>query len=226
MNNIISFKNYNRRKGDICMPDIEKNRKIQIENIVEKLISNLDFSETPSVDIVSLVKRDNFLVQTAELPMDTTGYLIVNDEEYVDEDKKFHRLIMINKKFKNPDNEENVVLKKSRFITAHEYGHFILHRKPNEKLYAHRDSDKRDTPMEVEADYFARSILMPAKSFMRTNDLIDEILNKTMAKNDNIQKDVCNKFKIEFLSKYFKVTKAKVLKRMEDIDVLTSMISQ
>lgn len=48
---------------------------------------------------------------------------------------------MVNKVFDNPDNEEDVVFKKSRFITAHEYGHYILHKSSEQTLYAHRDND-------------------------------------------------------------------------------------
>lgn len=220
MGQVIDMNKYKRRKVK-GMKDISIEKKIEIERIVNRIISNLDLSVSPSVDIVMLVKNDNFLVKTAELPLNTTGCLIVNENEFID-NKNTHRLIMVNKTFKNPDNEENVVLKKSRFITAHEYGHFILHKKPEEALYAHRDSDKRNSTEELEADYFARSILMPAKNFLEAISIIEESLKKYVYKTNNI-KNIRDKYIFEILSDYFKVTKAKVLKRMEDIDVLKSI---
>lgn len=220
MGQVIDMNKYKRRTVKI-MKDISIEKKIEIERIVNRIISNLDFSVSPSVDIVMLVKNDNFLVQTADLPLNTTGCLIVNEDEFID-NKNTHRLIMVNKTFKNPGNEENVVLKKSRFITAHEYGHFILHKKPDEALYAHRDSDKRNSNEELEADYFARSILMPAKNFLEAISIIDESFKKNTYKTNNI-KSIRDKYIFEILSDYFKVTKAKVLKRMEDIDVLKSI---
>lgn len=221
MGQVIDMTKYKRRKKVDTMKDISNEKKIEIEKIIYSIISNLDFSESPSVDIVSLVKSDNFLVQTADLPLNTTGYLVVNENEFIDR-KKTHRLIVVNRNFKNPDNEENVILKKSRFITAHEYGHFILHKKKDEDLFAHRDSDKRNSTEELEADYFARSILMPAKNFIEAISIIDKSISKIIHKNSN-KKIICDRYVLELLSNYFKVTKAKVLKRMEDIDVLKSI---
>ena len=116
-----------------------------------------------------------------------------------------------------------MVLKKSRFITAHEYGHFKLHKDPNEELYAHRDRDKRDTPQELEADYFARSILMPKDIFLSMNRLIDSAFNEAAKQDGYFHQNVANNVRLELLSKYFKVTRNKVSKRVGDIDILLSM---
>lgn len=221
MGQVIYINEYIQRRKVKIMKDINRERKIEIEEIVSQITANLDLSISPSVDIVSLVKSDGFLVQTANLPLNITGYLIVNENEFID-NKNTHRLIMVNKTFKNPNNEENVILKKSRFITAHEYGHFILHKKPDELLYAHRDSDNRDSPEELESDYFARSILMPAKNFLESVTIIDNSIEYIIKKNAKF-KNMCYNLKIELLSNYFKVTKAKVQKRMEDIDIIKSI---
>lgn len=221
-NNIILLKFF--QNGESMLTN---EKKIQIESIVRKIIMDVDFSESQTVDIVSLVKKDDFLVQSADLPIGTTGYLAVNDNSPVDESGKYHRLIVVNKKFKNPDNEDNVILKKSRFITAHEYGHFILHKPKNQPLYAHRDSDKRDDPQELEADYFARSILMPADNFLECNKIMDKLLAnfRLLEKRDNGigQNEAWSDIKLELLSKMFKVTKNKAKRRLEDIDVLSSI---
>ncbi len=109
---------------------------------------------------------------------------MVNDNDFVDAEATTHRLIIVNDKFKNPNNENNAKVRKSRFITAHEYGHFILHKQPEEALYAHRDSDKRENDLELEADYFARAILMPAETFLVFVDLLDEIVKKQRKKRE------------------------------------------
>lgn len=205
--------------------DISDSKKMEIEKKVSSILVNAGLEEETVVDIVSLVKNDHFLVQSGDLPIDTTGYLAVNDNEPIDEENQISRLIVVNNKFRNPDREENVVLKKSRFITAHEYGHFILHKLSEEPLYAHRDSDKRDTEEELEADYFARSILMPAKIFLEIVDVINKVSEEMMNDKGNCkEKDFYEKLKIEFLSKYFKVTQNKVIKRLEDVDFLRSML--
>ena len=201
MNNIIRFSEYKR--GNMIMPNIERDEMLHIESVVEGLLSDMDFTNSPYVDIVSIVKKDGFKVEPTEMDIDTTGCLLVNNDE-----KNQTRLIMVNTDFRNPDNETDVVFKKSRFITAHEYGHFILHREEGQPIYAHRDTYHRTDPFELEADYFARSILMPLEQFK----LYYEILNQ-MGKNDE-------KFTIGLLSKIFKVTKNKVKKRMGDLLVL------
>lgn len=218
MTNIISFTQYKSRKGVIDMLDIQNEKKLEIEKKVHDILTKENLSPLSSVDIVPLVNKYGFCVQKADLPIDTTGYLAVNDNAPVTEDSEHHKLIVVNTKFTNNDNDDNVILKKSRFITAHEFGHYILHKKQSESLYAHRDNDKRDSLIELEADYFARSILMPANSFSKINELIDSI-GQLNAMNSS---ELTN-FKIDFLSRFFKVTKNKVKKRMGDIEVLSLM---
>lgn len=200
--------------------DIDNARKAEIECIVSQILTNEGIKKISPIEIVSLVKKHGFLVQSSDLPIDVTGYIAVNDNEPVDEDGEYNRLIVVNNKFNNSDNEENVVFKKSRFITAHEFGHFILHKDKNEPLYAHRDSDQRDTPIELEADYFARSVLMPRKSFLWIIDMFNSFYESFVSEpiEENKQEQI-----IQYLSQYFKVTKAKVRKRMEDIDFLKSI---
>lgn len=205
------------KNGDYMLTN---ERKQEIEKIVKSILEKESAPVSLTVDIVSLVKKDGFLVQTANLPLETTGYLAVNEQKPVDDSGNYHRLIVVNEKFKNPNNEENVVLKKSRFITAHEYGHFILHKPKWEALYAHRDSDRREDQQELEADYFARSILMPAKTFLLINNTLDLIISEN--KDDpNANLD----YKITTLSSLFKVTTDKVKKRLGDIDVITSIVT-
>lgn len=201
--NIIHFTNLQKKKGDLLVGKLNRKRMLEIETEVKSLLKDIDFKESPYVDIVSLVKKDEFKVEPKDMDIDTTGYLLVNDDKNNKE-----RIIAVNTRFRNPDNEEDVVFKKSRFITAHEYGHFILHKQAGQPIYAHRDTEHREDKIELEADYFARSVLMPFDQFR----LYREVLNK-INKGDEL-------FTVTVLSKLFKVTKNKVKKRMEDLAVL------
>lgn len=118
MNNIIVFK-----KGH--MKRITKERMTEIERITANILSerHVDFWKDPYIDIVSIVKQDGFNVVPVSMPIDTTGCLLVSDNPL-----EYKRLIIVNKDFKNPENEKDIVFKESRFITAHEYGHYMLHK--------------------------------------------------------------------------------------------------
>lgn len=206
MGSIIKFRKNKIYEGDDKMTktqkskieDIGKRKKEEIEKITSKLLKNVSFKDSPYVDIVSLVKKDNFMVKPEEMDIETTGCLFVGDN---------FRIILVNTIFKNPENESDVVFKKSRFITAHEYGHFIMHKKKGEPIYAHRDSYHRTEPLELEADYFARSILMPLGEFKTYYYMLNNISND-------------EKFTIDLLSQIFKVTKNKIKKRIGDLSVL------
>ena len=191
--------------------DINKGKKIQIEMLISTIIPESFSITSPSTDIISLVKQDGFLVQTSEMDINTTGCLIVNDIEPV-MDTDSHRLIVVNKTLKNDNNDTNYILKKSRFITAHEYGHFKMHKKPNQPIYAHRDTYHRTDPQELEADYFARSILMPYKIFSIFAKAAYE------ASGGNIEKTIYS------LSTIFKTTKDKTCKRLCDLEELQGSI--
>lgn len=202
---IVDFKIARKIKKVKSMGTISKEKMMKIEKITNNILSkyNVDLSKNPYVDIVSIVKQDSFKVEPRLMPIDTTGCLLVNDSSTNKE-----RSIIVNKVFKNPDDEEDVVFKKSRFITAHEYGHYVLHKASDDPFYAHRDSDKRGTEKELEADYFSRSLLMPLKNFTSYyNELMD------ISDNDN-------DFTINTLSMIFKVTRNKINKRIEDLEIL------
>ena len=75
-------------------------------------------------------------------------------------------------------------------------------------IYAHRDTDHRTDIKELEADYFARSVLMPIKQFK----IFYHVLNEMGGEDET--------FTIETLSRLFKVTRNKVKKRIGDLAVL------
>lgn len=203
---IIFLKHQMATLGGDTMSEIKREKMIEIEKRVQEITKELDFERSLSVDIVSLVKKDGFQVKTKMMPIETTGVLLVNDNA-----ERNKRVIIVNKQFTNPDDEDDVIFKKSRFITAHEYGHFLLHKSVDKSLYAHRDSDKREEVLELEADYFARSLLMPLSYFKTCVDILNE-----MATDDK-------EFIDTMLSKLFKVTRKKVRARMADLQILKSM---
>lgn len=218
MGDIVVFhSNIHRQKRRGTMQDITIEKKIEIEKKVCDILSSSGFHPSKKnnsliVDIVQLVKGFNFDVQTSEMDLNTTGCLIVNELNPVMDTNK-NRLIVVNKHFKNDNNDENVILKKSRFITAHEYGHFVLHKQEGIPIYAHRDSDNRTEPRELEADYFARSILMPYGLFEQYIDTI-KLLN--LYENDEDA--------VPLLSNIFKVTKDKISRRLEDLTQLRGLV--
>jgi len=205
MGTIIYFTNYlqqlsERTKEKGVIMGLSKERMLEIEKIADKILVKTKFKDKPFIDIVSIVKKDGFTVQQTELEMNTTGCLLVNDY-------KKERLIVVNSYFKESNDEKEVILKKSRFITAHEYGHYILHKHERKSIFAHRDTYHKTEIKELEADYFARCILMPIYKFFISYDfLMSEY------------KD--SEYVVTFLSDYFRVTRKKILARIEDIKEL------
>lgn len=196
---------YKRKLGDKMSENIlTKDRMLEIEALADNITKNLDFNKSPFVDITSLVKRDGFTVIPKLLDIDTTGILRVDESQ----EKNPIKDIVVNTEFENPIGEEDVIFKKSRFITAHEYAHYKLHMPSNRNYYAHRDSSKRNTLQEQEADFYARSLLMPRKEFSIYYSIAQEV-----GGNDK-------NFIIKSLSKLFGVTTKKIRERISDMKAL------
>jgi len=222
-NNIINFNEWKKSKENYMSTnkkeskDINPEKKKEIEKEVDKIICNGAFKNGPTIDIVELVKSKGFLLMKADLPIEVTGYLVVNENNCIDKEKKYKKMIVVNSEFTNRNNESHIILKKSRFVTAHEYGHYILHKKTNESLYAHRDIEHQTSPKELEADYFARSLLMPRREFLKINEIIDETLKDEAGYKPEM--------KLKILSELFNVTLNKAKMRLGDIGVLASIVS-
>lgn len=171
-------------------------RKREIEKQAEAIIKLYDLEKDVFIDISSILKKDGFQIKRQKMPISTSGCLIVDGNE---------KVIVVNTVFPAVKDEEDVAFKKSRFIAAHEYGHYKLHCGKDETSYFHHDSDKREEEPEQEADYFARCILMPKKYFLSLYDII----KKLNGDNEEIIVNV--------LSKFFRVTKKKVRARKEEL---------
>jgi len=182
------------------MPTTEK-RKL-IEEKVDNIILENEALHTPAFDIVKFLKAEGFAVAAKLLDDDTTGMLLVDDENFVP-NTTTHKLIVINNLLQEQDN----YIQRRRFIIAHEYAHYVLH-KEGRIQYAHRDTSKRDSPIEKEADFFARCLLMPGKA-------IRGLLNLDFIKVLSIDD------KISLVSRIFNVTPKKAKQRLEEDFSLT-----
>jgi Zn-dependent peptidase ImmA (M78 family) len=158
----------------------------EIQYLAERtLIEKSDLS-TP-VDIVQLVISDGFQVYTMPLKEieneNVTGLLFVNDKSNV-LGLKTNKVIII---------EETLPIEKQRFVIAHEYAHYKMHKKDIElttKFTRSRENTNR--PDEIEADSFARCILMP--SFI-VRKVFDEIFS-FKSTSENIISEIAKKFNV------------------------------
>lgn len=183
-----------RGKGN-HMPTLE--RKKEIEGIVSEIIRKNELNR-PGFDLIGfLTKHENFKVAMQKLEKGTTGLLLVNEQEWIS-NAETHRLIVINNRL----DEEPDFYKRRRFITAHEYAHFILHNN-GAPIFAHRDDSERESPMEKEADYFARCLLMPRQ-------LIEQVFDLWGMKTASLDE------KVSLISEVFNVTKKKAKQRLAE----------
>lgn len=190
---VIHFK----RKESI-MPTTE--RKKQIEEKVNGIISEYGLTK-PGFNLIGfLTQQQGFKVGIQDLDNDTTGMLLVNEKESIT-DTGCNRLIVINSSLeRDPE-----YLQKRRFITAHEYGHYVLHKSSNE-IYAHRDTASKNALLEKEADYFARCLLMPEK-------LVQEIY--AIWDLDNASDEE----RIAVIARVFNVSQKKAKLRLSEVSV-------
>lgn len=102
------------------------------------------------VKIVELCGKYGLDVYEEYMPEGVSGLIVYQDENF----SKFPtgKLIVANLRDS---------AKRRRFTIAHELAHFVLHRKDDEALYAHRDAGQ-NSPAEREANIFASCVLMPA----------------------------------------------------------------
>lgn len=183
------------------MPDLA--RRQEIESIVNDLIDKNNLS-VPGFDLTKfLIKEYDFKIGAQDLGKNTTGILLVDDDAYIP-NTDTNRLISVNRDLSVDD--EYIYNLKKRFIIAHEFAHFVLHKKNNTQ-FAHRNIDKKDSANEKEAEYFARCLLMP-KTLM-TNVLdVDGIKDQSL----------CDK--ASMISRLFSVTLSKAKARIQELELV------
>ena len=183
------------------MPNPE--RKQEIETLVNKFIDENKLN-APGFDLIKfLTQKYDFKIGAQNLDENTTGILLVDDDEFIP-NTDTHRLISVNRDLGVDD--EYIYNLKKRFIVAHEFAHFMLHKKEHTQ-FAHRDTDKKNSPEEREADYYARCLLMPCR-------LVSNILDV-----DGIrEQSLCDKASI--ISRLFAVTITKAKTRIEELGLV------
>lgn len=189
-----------RIKGGTVM--IDDGKKALIENKVNDIITEYGIG-VPLFDLTKfLIEKEGFQICQQSMDDDTTGILFINDENFV-QNTNSHKLILVNGNLM----VHNDFKQRRRFIIAHEYGHYILHK--NDSIqYAHRDTCKRESAQEQEADYFARCLLMPEKAFKA-------MWNAAQTLNLSIDEN------IKIIARLFNVTQKKARQRLhEDLQLI------
>ena len=122
----------------------------EIMRIAEDFCEQHGVSEYP-VRIVELCSDCGLDVYEERMPEGVSGLIVYQDENF----SKFPtgKLIVVNSRDS---------ARRRRFTIAHELAHFVLHRKEDETLYAHRDVGQNGS-VEREANIFASCLLMPRR---------------------------------------------------------------
>ncbi len=171
--------------------ELSNEDKLRIDNAILQLKEEHGVDDF-SMDFISYLKdNEEFEIMDCALDDDTTGMLFVDLNTPLKlKNITSNKLIVINEHLKIDED----YAKKRRFIAAHEYGHYILHRQ-GQHQYAKRDTGHIHNHEELEAEYFARSFLMPApyvkfiynakkekNSFYEIVNLVAAIFNVTTKK--------------------------------------------
>lgn len=111
--------------------------------------------ETYPVDIINICNCLKIKVYEAYLPSNVSGYIMTSKDGIPGYEAD--QIIVVNL---------SDAPKRRRFTIAHELAHYVLHKKPEDDIYAHRDTGQHD-PREREANIFASNILMPRELVQR-----------------------------------------------------------
>lgn len=212
MNNIIKFKNYNWRKGDIMeLKELlknleEKNRKgheyslAEIRNITNVILSMMsnNYSGRCATPIVKIAKLFDF--KTYKESLNESGDININGETK----KKYghDKVILVNREEELPH---------QRFVVAHELAHYLFDflgdvtYEDKSILFADTyEKDKHETPQEKRANAFAAEIMMPKELFIRQYNVARREENNHM-------------FIVMYLSRYFETSVESIEKRIKEV---------
>lgn len=212
MNNIIQYKKYNWRKGDV----MERNELLQM--LEKRNMDNHEYSLSDIRDITNnilLMMKNNYsgrcatpIVKIAKMfdfktyreSLSESGDININGET---KQKYGHdKVILVNK------NEE---LFHQRFVVAHELAHYLFDFLGNNTyedkniLFADTyEKDKHETPQEKRANTFAAEIMMPKELFIKQYNIARREVNNHM-------------FIVLYLSKYFETSVESIEKRIKEV---------
>lgn len=212
MNNIIQYKKYNWRKGDVMERNellrlLEKRNKdnheyslLEIRNITNDILSMMkkNYTGRCATPIVKIAKLFDF--KTYKESLNESGDININGET---KEKYGHdKVILVNR------NEE---LFHQRFVVAHELAHYLFDFLGNSAyedksiLFADTyEKDKHETPQEKRANTFAAEIMMPKELFVRQYDVARREENNHM-------------FIVLYLSRYFETSVESIEKRIKEV---------
>ncbi len=178
--------------------------KKAIEERAEKLLQENEINATNGVEIVSLANKMGFIVGNASLDDKEDGFIAV--------DKKQTLFGTSSNKVIGVNSTRDYFFK--RFVIAHELGHYVLDDGCNKAIYAHREH-KPDPRREEEQDkdFFAACLLMPRKAFLAK-------YHETQEKESLLSKQIIE------LQKTFKVPLISIMKRLEELNLVTSQLSE
>lgn len=171
-------------------------RKEEIIRKAKEICEINNISEYP-VKIVDLCKNYGFSVFEEYLPDDVSGFIVVQEEDF----NKYEsgKVIVANL---------SELAARRRFTIAHELGHYILHKKKDEKLYAHRDTGESGR-IESEANIFASNILMP-----------EELVRNALELSENPLVASFDLFKIYYIAEQFAVSRSAAQVRLKQLGII------
>lgn len=150
------------------------------------------------VGIVTICKSYGITVFEKYLPSEVSGFIVIQKEDF--QNYGTGKLIVAN--LSDPPTRR-------RFTIAHELAHYILHKKPEEELFAHRDAGE-NSGIEQEANIFASNVLMPEKL---VRDAISQLRRKKSYKN------IPRYIMIDYISKNFAVSGAAAEVRLDQLKI-------
>ncbi len=141
----------------------QRARYAKIERLVSALLLERNISK-PAVPVEKVVRKTGIAIRYGDLD-DVSGLLVRSGDSAT---------IGVN---------INHPLVRQRFTIAHEFGHYLLHLGISSHYdrdyrvnYRSRESSQATDVEEIEANFFAASILMP-KDFLDTDDAIQALDN-------------------------------------------------
>lgn len=185
----------NLRYSELNFNSLSEERKDEIKKQAEDIRQNHNLTDIKFNLIDFLVNVENFEIKSQYIDDATTGLLFIDDNDYVTNSNS-NRVIIINRKI----DEDKEFIQKRRFISAHEYAHFVLHKRDSTQ-FARRDErtiSNNCLTEELEAEYFAYCFLLPEASVkMLFNDKnVKPIVEKLKDNGLTISEIVANIFNV------------------------------
>lgn len=158
-----------------------------IEKRVSEIFKETQLFEIP-VRIVAIAQFYGFSVfKTNEMEDNESGLIIISED--IKNKYGTDKVIIFNKKHS---------VRRNRFTIAHELGHYLLHKKEPEEIYAHRDLGVYNEE-ERDANSFASALLMPKESVEKivkelkeeySDEILEYALVSCIAKKFNVSEQV------------------------------------